>query len=100
MPTTIGSSSPANAPKLIGALANKRWFTGRVAQVELKEFANGMSGVGLQLLYHEVAWRGLTDAALSDLPLVNAVFTGFVKASPLCYSKQATYDSPGCSRHC
>ena len=40
---------------------------------------DGMSGVGLQLVYLSFIMKlvaRMTDAALSDLPLVNAVFTG------------------------
>ena len=40
-------------PKEIsGNVVNKRSFTGRVAHVNPNEFANGMSGVGVQFLYY------------------------------------------------
>jgi hypothetical protein len=42
-------------PELIGAVADKGCFMGRVAHVESKDFAKGTSGAGLQFLYDEVA---------------------------------------------
>lgn len=53
------SSSPANA-----------------AHVEPKQFANGKSLERDCSSFIMKSLKRLTDAALSDLPLVNAVFTG------------------------
>jgi hypothetical protein len=63
-------------PKLIGALANKGCFMGRAAHVEPKQFANGKSLERDCSSFIMKSLKRLTDAALSDLPLVNAVFTG------------------------
>jgi len=39
--------------EVTGKVVNERCFTGRVAHVHPNEFANGMSGVGVQFLYYE-----------------------------------------------
>ena len=39
--------------EVTGKVVNERRFTGRVAHVHPNEFANGMSGVGVQFLYYE-----------------------------------------------
>src|SRR5260370_25276964 len=39
--------------EVTGKVVNERCFTGRVAHVHLNEFANGMSGVGVQFLHYE-----------------------------------------------
>src|SRR5258707_1711731 len=38
--------------EVTGKVVNERCFTGRVAHVHPNEFANGMSGVGVQFLYY------------------------------------------------
>jgi len=49
---------------------------GRAAHVEPKQFANGKSLERDCSSFIMKSLKRLTDAALSDLPLVNAVFTG------------------------
>ena len=64
------------APELIGAVASKGCFMGRAAHVEPKQFANGKSLERDCSSFIMKSLKRLTHAALSDLPLVNAVFTG------------------------
>jgi hypothetical protein len=49
---------------------------GRAAHVEPKQFANGKSLERDCSSFIMKSLKRLTHAALSDLPLVNAVFTG------------------------
>ena len=50
-PTTIGSSSPANAPKLIGALANKACFIGRPRMLSRSSSQTGSLWSGTAVPY-------------------------------------------------